>query len=111
MYTFPCRSLEEAIFEIGLIVLAVILYIGFGCLIDLKIIWKVIKRPIGPAVGFLSQFVIMPLVRYVYRLLSCSVRNLEEDKCPSRLGLILLISNLCQQIFHYVQDMVHLHPN
>ena len=54
--------MEEAIFEIGIIVLAVILYIGFGCLIDLKIIWSVIKRPIGPGIGFLSQFVAMPLV-------------------------------------------------
>ena len=50
-------------FEIGIIVLAVILYIGYGCAIDLQIIWKVIKRPIAPAIGFLSQFVVMPLVR------------------------------------------------
>ena len=49
-------------FEIGIIVLAVILYIGFGCAVDLQIIWKVIKRPIAPAIGFLSQFVVMPLV-------------------------------------------------
>lgn len=35
---------------------------GFGCTIDLKIIWSIMKRPLAPAVGFTCQFLFMPLV-------------------------------------------------
>ena len=35
-----------------------------GLEIDIKIIWNVLKKPIGPAIGFLSQFVFMPLCAY-----------------------------------------------
>lgn len=33
-----------------------------GCQIDLKVIIQVLKKPIGPAVGYVSQFVFMPVV-------------------------------------------------
>ena len=37
-----------------------------GGQLDLQIIKDVFKKPIGPAVGFASQFVIMPLVSFYY---------------------------------------------
>ena len=33
-----------------------------GCQLDLAVIWSVIRKPIGPICGFLSQFGFMPLV-------------------------------------------------
>ena len=35
-----------------------------GLDIDLNIIWSVLRKPIGPAIGFVSQFVFMPLCAY-----------------------------------------------
>ena len=35
-----------------------------GLEIDMGIIWSVLKKPIGPAIGFVSQFVFMPLCAY-----------------------------------------------
>lgn len=36
--------------------------VNMGAQLDLAIIKKVFKKPIGPAVGFVSQFILMPLV-------------------------------------------------
>ena len=44
--------------------LLVIALFLMGLEIDLKIIWSVLKKPIGPAIGFVSQFVFMPLCAY-----------------------------------------------
>ena len=35
-----------------------------GLEIDMKVIWSVLKKPVGPAIGFVSQFVFMPLCAY-----------------------------------------------
>lgn len=45
-------------------------YINMGCALDLGIVKDVLRRPIGPAVGFVCQFVLMPLVSKQY---ACSM--------------------------------------
>ena len=35
-----------------------------GIDIDLNIVKKVLKKPIGPSIGFVSQFIFMPLCAY-----------------------------------------------
>ena len=35
-----------------------------GLEIDIRVIWNVLKKPIGPAIGFVSQFIFMPLCAY-----------------------------------------------
>jgi len=54
-----------------------------GCQIQLPIVWAILKKPIGPAVGFFSQFAFMPLASYVLGLLLLGDANL-------RLGLFTL---------------------
>lgn len=39
-------------------------YINMGCALDLQIVKQVLMKPIAPAVGFLSQFVAMPLIAF-----------------------------------------------
>merc|ERR1719150_1621647 len=36
-----------------------------GCALDLKVIKEVLKKPIGPAIGFVSQFIFMPLCSFL----------------------------------------------
>ena len=50
--------------NIAFSVLLVIALFLMGLEIDLKIIWNVLKKPVGPAIGFVSQFVFMPLCAY-----------------------------------------------
>ena len=35
-----------------------------GLEIDLKLVLKVLKRPIGPSIGMVSQFLFMPICAY-----------------------------------------------
>ncbi|XP_042216170.1 ileal sodium/bile acid cotransporter-like [Homarus americanus] len=43
--------------------------VNMGAQLDLKVIKEVLMRPIGPACGFISQFVVMPLASYVMGIL------------------------------------------
>ena len=45
-------------------VLLVIALFLMGLEIDVKVVWSVLKKPIGPTIGFISQFVFMPLCAY-----------------------------------------------
>ncbi|EFN78725.1 ileal sodium/bile acid cotransporter isoform X2 [Harpegnathos saltator] len=55
----------DTIFTISVAVLVSILYINFGCAMDWDICRNTLKKPIGPAIGFVCQFVIMPLLSFV----------------------------------------------
>ena len=52
----------NTLFTIIMMVMIIINTVNMGGQLDLQIIRQVFKRPIGPAVGFASQFIIMPLV-------------------------------------------------
>ena len=54
-----------------------------GIEIDLRVVRKVLRRPIGPAIGFVSQFLFMPLAAW-----GIGALFLSEDF--ERLGLILV---------------------
>ena len=64
----------------GLLVVALFF---MGIEIDLGVVRKVLKRPIGPAIGFVSQFIFMPLAAW-----GIGALFLTEDF--ERLGLILV---------------------
>jgi sodium/bile acid cotransporter 3/5 len=53
------------IFTTVLTILMIINYINMGCQLNLDVIKKVLKKPVSPAIGFMSQFLFMPLVRMI----------------------------------------------
>lgn len=55
------RTIDH-VFTGSVATLVSILYINFGAALDLGKLKGIVKRPIGPAIGFIGQFVIMPLV-------------------------------------------------
>ncbi|KAB7497909.1 Solute carrier family 10 member 6 [Armadillidium nasatum] len=59
-----------AIFEKCLTALLVLLYINMGANIDLDVVKKIVKQPIGPAIGLLSQYICMPLISFGLGLLA-----------------------------------------
>ncbi|GIX81470.1 solute carrier family 10 member 6 [Caerostris darwini] len=58
-------------------------YINMGVQLDLHCIGKVLKKPIGPAIGFACQFLFMPLASF-----GISMLLLDDDSL--RLGLFTL---------------------
>ena len=63
------RPIDTA-FTAVVIMLVFVINIGLGCKIDLNIIKETLCRPIAPAIGFCSQFLIMPLVSYNHQTLT-----------------------------------------
>ncbi|XP_039292213.1 sodium/bile acid cotransporter 5 [Nilaparvata lugens] len=55
----------DRMFLISVIVLVFILYINFGCALDLEVLMQTIKRPIGPAIGVFCQFIVMPIIGFL----------------------------------------------
>lgn len=50
------------IFTISVAVLVSLNYINMGCALDLSVVKSVLKKPIAPGIGLVSQYVAMPLV-------------------------------------------------
>lgn len=51
------------IFTISVAVLVSLNYINMGCALETEVVKSVLRRPIAPALGFLSQYLVMPSVR------------------------------------------------
>ena len=59
------RPIDKA-FTYSVAALVAIIYVNMGAALDVKTIRRTLRRPIGPTIGFMSQFVIMPLVGFSF---------------------------------------------
>lgn len=59
------RTIDH-VFTGSVATLVSILYINFGAALNLQKLRGILRRPIGPAIGFAGQFVIMPLVSLIF---------------------------------------------
>lgn len=59
----PQRAIDR-MFTYSVIILVSILYINFGAAINTSTIADILRRPVGPAICFVCQFVFMPLAAY-----------------------------------------------
>ena len=57
------RTRIDDAYRYGIISFSMVIYLGFGAQLDLKVIWAILKKPVAPAIGAGCQFIIMPLVR------------------------------------------------
>ena len=76
------------IFTYVIMVMVILNTINMGCALDLQVVKECFKKPIGPAVGALSQFIVMPLVS--------SVRLKKLDSCYQQVESKLSTSFLLQ---------------
>uniref|UniRef100_A0A2R5LBU5 Putative sodium-bile acid cotransporter n=1 Tax=Ornithodoros turicata TaxID=34597 RepID=A0A2R5LBU5_9ACAR len=58
------QSILSLVFMVSVAILVSLNYINMGCALDLETVKSVMKRPIGPVVGFFSQYLAMPLIAY-----------------------------------------------
>lgn len=59
----PQRVIDR-MFTYSVIILVSILYINFGAAINMSTIKDIMRRPVGPAICFMAQFLFMPLAAY-----------------------------------------------
>ncbi|KAJ8920283.1 hypothetical protein NQ315_011944 [Exocentrus adspersus] len=59
------KRLIDTVFTASVATLVSILYINFGCALDWSGLGSILKRPIGPTIGFCGQFIVMPVLSYV----------------------------------------------
>ena len=65
-----------------MIIMAVLNTINMGCALDMAIVKQNILRPVGPIVGFISQFTFMPLVSVLDHLTySTKYKAHNEEIC------------------------------
>jgi hypothetical protein len=57
-------SIFDTLFGVIIISLVTINYVNMGCHFDYQIVKKALKTPIGPLIGFMCQFTVMPLVSF-----------------------------------------------
>lgn len=58
------KRIIDHIFTGSVALLMSILYINFGAALDLTIVKGIFLKPIGPVIGFIGQFLLMPLISY-----------------------------------------------
>lgn len=54
----------DTVFTTSVALFVSLIFINFGCAMDWPTVKNVIKRPIGPAIGMLGQFLFMPLMSF-----------------------------------------------
>ena len=59
------KKTASKVFGYSVAVLISLLYINFGCALDLGVMKEVLRRPVGPAIGFVSQFLFMPICSFL----------------------------------------------
>eukprot|EP00092_Neocalanus_flemingeri_P004138 GFUD01004452.1.p1 GENE.GFUD01004452.1~~GFUD01004452.1.p1 ORF type:complete len:492 (-),score=114.28 GFUD01004452.1:414-1889(-) len=58
------KKTASKIFGYSVAALISFAYINFGCALDLNVMKEVLRKPIGPAIGLVSQFIFMPLCSF-----------------------------------------------
>lgn len=54
----------DTIFTVTVAVLVSVIYINFGAALQMDKVKEILRRPVGPAIGFFGQFLVMPLLSY-----------------------------------------------
>jgi Sodium Bile acid symporter family. len=60
------QGVTDHLFTYSVAVLVSVIYINFGCALDWSLLKTTIRRPVGPIIGFWCQFLIMPLVSFLF---------------------------------------------
>lgn len=58
------KTIQSKVFSYSVAILVSLAYINMGCAMDLEVVRETIKKPIGPLIGILCQYLVMPLLSY-----------------------------------------------
>lgn len=63
------KSILDRIFTVTVIILVSIIFINFGCTLDSSKLKDAVLRPVGPLIGLVCHFLLLPLISYGLGLL------------------------------------------
>jgi len=58
------KTIQSKLFSYSVAILVSLAYINMGCAMDLDVVKQTLKKPVGPLIGFICQYFIMPLLSY-----------------------------------------------
>ena len=58
------KTIQSKLFSYSVAILVSLAYINMGCAMDLEVVKKTLKKPVGPLIGFICQYFIMPLISF-----------------------------------------------
>ena len=77
------KTIQSKLFSYSVAILVSLAYINMGCAMDLEVVKKTLKKPVGPLIGFICQYFIMPLISYALGYI------FGAKNAPMRLGLFV----------------------
>ena len=86
------KTIQSKLFAYSVAILVSLAYINMGCAMDLKVVKDTMKKPIGPMIGFICQYVFMPLIAFglgfIFPAAGAMGRGVSTT-APMRLGLFV----------------------
>ncbi|XP_017780480.1 PREDICTED: P3 protein-like, partial [Nicrophorus vespilloides] len=58
------KRIIDVVFHVSVAILVTVMYVNFGCALKWNELRNSLKRPVGPAIGFIGQFLFMPLLSF-----------------------------------------------
>ena len=86
------KTIQSKLFSYSVAILVSLAYINMGCAMDLKVVKDTLKKPIGPVIGFICQYVFMPLIAFALGFIFPAAGALGQrtsTDAPMRLGLFV----------------------
>lgn len=87
------KTIQSKLFSYSVAILVSLAYINMGCALDLKVVKDTLKKPIGPIIGFICQYMFMPLTAFalgfVFPAAASGVPGGISTTAPMRLGLFV----------------------
>ncbi|KAL1132437.1 hypothetical protein AAG570_010392 [Ranatra chinensis] len=79
------QTVMDKLFTMSVIILVAIIFVNFGCALDVSMLKRAVTRPIGPVIGLVNHFFLLPLISYGMGLLLFPGEGTRETAL--RLGL------------------------
>lgn len=77
------RAIDTA-FTASVAILVSLIYVNFGCALKWDTLKDILRRPVGPVIGFIGQFLVMPLLGYGFGQI------VFPDRPDMQLGLLFV---------------------
>jgi len=86
------KTIQSKLFAYSVAILVSLAYINMGCAMDLKVVRETLKKPIGPLIGFICQYIFMPLIAFGLGFIFPAAESFGQtlsSHAPMRLGLFV----------------------
>jgi len=86
------KTIQSKLFSYSVAILVSLAYINIGCAMDLKVVKDTLKKPIGPMIGFICQYIFMPLIAFGLGFIFPAAEvfgQTSSTHAPMRLGLFV----------------------